>query len=210
MKRIVISMLCAAFMPLLYAVEPQMTSFGAHFSIPLIFESASENGVKTKSDMTSIGFGFHGLTLYTEKLGIYTNLDIVFPQTLNTTITYGSQTASYSVNRSDYDSIWGMSALLAPAICVASGDKGLLAISPGIHYAMLFASTNTVTTVSYLFGLGAAVQGNIFLSSNAYISLGADLAYDFLGFTLANGSSKSGETHECMFTPRVGLGLWFK
>lgn len=44
---------------------------------------AVESGVKTETNMTSIGFGIHALSLYTDKIGLYVNLDLVFPQSIN-------------------------------------------------------------------------------------------------------------------------------
>ena len=100
----------------IFAVEPKYDSFGFHFSVPLLFETATESGVKADTNMTSVGFGIHALTMYTDKIGLYVNMDLLFPQTMDLKMTYGGNTQSYSVSRSDYDSLWGMAALIAPAI----------------------------------------------------------------------------------------------
>ena len=133
--------------------------------------------------MTSIGFGIHALSLYTDRIGLYVNLDLAFPQTMNMKVTYRGITQSYSVSRSDFDSLWGMAALFADAA-----------------YA----------TAWYVFGIGANVQNSIFFSSNGYFIVGSDIAYDFLGFTIANGELKSGGTHNFIFNPKIGVGFRFK
>ena len=86
-----------------------------NFSVPLLFETATENGAKAEPNMTSIGLGIHALSLYTDQIGLHVNLDLVFPQTMNMKVSYGGITQSYSVSRSDYDSLWGMAALFADA-----------------------------------------------------------------------------------------------
>ena len=99
----------------IFAVETKYDSFGLHFSVPLLSETATENGAKAETNMTSIGFGIHTLSLYRNRIGLYVNLDLAFPQTMNMKVTYGGITQSYSVSKSDYDSLWGMAALFADA-----------------------------------------------------------------------------------------------
>lgn len=50
----------------------------------------------------------------------------------------------------------------------------------------------------------------VFFSSNGYFTVGADIAYDFLGFTIANGESKSEGTHDFIFNPKIDVGFRFK
>lgn len=208
-KKILIGTLLVSLMSSVFAVETKYDSFGFHFSVPLIFENAEENGVKAETNMTSIGFGIHALSLYTDKIGLYVNLDLVFPQTMNMKVTYGGISQSYSVSRSDYDSLWGMAALFGPAICITQTDKMLFTISPGIHYTLLFADA-AYATATYVFGIGANIQDSIFFSTNGYFTIGADIAYDFLGVTIANGKSKSGGTHDFILNPKIGVGFRFK
>ena len=99
----------------IFAVETKYDSFGLHFSVSLLFETATENDAKAETNMTSIGFGIHTLSLYRNRIGLYVNLDLAFPQTMNMKVTYGGITQSYSVSKSDYDSLWGMAALFADA-----------------------------------------------------------------------------------------------
>lgn len=208
-KKILIETLLLSLMTSVFAVETKYDSFGFHFSVPLIFENAEESGVKTETNMTSIGFGIHALSLYTDRIGLYVNLDLVFPQSINLKAKYNGNTYTYNLSRSDYDSLWGMAALFGPAICITQTDKMLFTVSPGIHYTMIFADAAT-SAVSYFFGIGANIQDSIFFSSNGYFTVGVDIAYDFLGFTIANGESKSGGTHDFIVNPKIGIGFKFK
>ena len=209
MKKIIFGLLIMAFSTSLFAVNTKYDSFGFHLSIPLIFEKAEESGTRAETDMTSLAFGIHALSLYTDRIGLYSNLDLVFPVKINTTISYGGRSYTYNLSRSDYNSLWGMAALFAPAICVTKSETMLFTVSPGLHYTMLFADAAT-SSVTYLLGIGVNVQDSIFFSDNGYFSFGADFAYDFLGATIANGTSKSGHTHDIIVNPRIGVGFRFK
>ena len=145
-----------------------------NFSVPLLFETATENSAKAETNMTSIGIGIHALSLYTDQIGLHVNLDLVFPQTMNMKVSYGGITQSYSVSRSDYDSLWGIAALFAPAISIIHTDKMLFTVSPEIHYTMMFVDAGYATE-SYVFGIEANVQDSIFFSSNGYFTVGADM-----------------------------------
>ena len=65
-----------------------------NFSVPLLFETATENSAKAETNMTSIGIGIHALSLYTDQIGLHVNLDLVFPQTMNMKVSYGGITQS--------------------------------------------------------------------------------------------------------------------
>ena len=83
----------------IFAVETKYDSFGLHFSVSLLFETATKNGAKAETNMTSVGFGLHALSLYTNRIGLYVNLDLAFPRTMNMKVTYGGITQSYSVSK---------------------------------------------------------------------------------------------------------------
>ena len=129
----------------IFAVETKYDSFGLHFSVSLLFETATKNGAKAETNMTSVGFGLHALSLYTNRIGLYVNLDLAFPRTMNMKVTYDGITQSYSVSRSDFDSLWRMAALFVPAISIIHTDKMLFTVSPGIHYTMMFADATYAT-----------------------------------------------------------------
>lgn len=192
------------------AVETKYESFGFNFSVPVLYESQKEDGVEVETTMTSIAFGIQALSLYTERLGLYVNLDLVLPQNISIKIGSGKLGYTIDMDRSDYDSLWGMSALLGPAICITQSDKMLFTVSPGIHYSLLSAEVEGNSSVVYLFGLGANIQDSIFFSDSGYFSFGADIAYDFYGVNISGGESKSETSHDFTFTPRVGIGFRFK
>lgn len=159
--------------------------------------------------MISIAFGIHTLSLYTDRIGLYGNMELIFPQKIQSTISYNGSTVTYNLSRSAYQSLWGLSSLLAPCFCISHTDKMLVTISPGIHYTMLVAKAYT-SSVTYLIGIGANIQDSIFFSTNGYFMIGADLAYDFLGATIMNGDTKSGTTSDFIINPRIGIGFRFK
>ena len=76
MKRILCFVLICFCISASFAKEKVFESFGFHFSVPMIFESEVEYGVKVNSTIESIGFGLNGLTLYSEKYGIAFNSSI--------------------------------------------------------------------------------------------------------------------------------------
>ncbi|MBP5444102.1 MAG: hypothetical protein J6Y60_12770 [Treponema sp.] len=210
MKKFIIGILLALFVSSAFAIETKYNSFGFHFSVPLIFESGGEkNGVKADSSMTSIGFGLHALSLYTDRLGFYVNMDLVFPQKIKMDLSYGGSSYSYELSRSDYNSLWGMAALLGPGICLTHSESMLFTISPGVHYMMLVADSGSNDSVSFIFGIGANIQDSIFFAENGYFTIGADIAFDFLGFVMANGHSNSTDGHDFIINPKIGVGFKF-
>ena len=210
MKRFIIGLLLTLLLFSAFAIETKYDSFGVHCSVPLVFETANDDGITTNSRATSIGFGIHALSLYTYRLGLYANLDLFFPQKMRTDLSYGGSSYSYEVSRSDYNSLWGMTLLLGPGICITNSDSMLFTISPGLHYMMLVANSSSSSSVSYLFGIGANIQDSIFFAENGYLTIGADIAYDFLGFSLVNGHSNSNNGRDFIINPKIGVGLKFK
>lgn len=186
--------------------EKKYESVGFHFSVPFGFESTVQSGVETNSIMTSIGLGFDSLTLFSDKVGFYANFDFFLPQRLSMTQRYGTQTASFAVTRSDFNSIWGASALMGPAFVVSRTEKMLFTISPGIHYTMLYASASSDIVIVSQFGLGANFQDNIFFSSRGFFMFGADVAYDFF---VINSSGNSGRANYWAIKPNIGIGFNF-
>lgn len=208
MKKIVSVIISVLISFCLFSVERKYESFGVDFSVPVIFESGEKNGVKAETNMTSIGFGLHAMSIYTERIGLYVDLDLVFPQTVSISGAIGGRKITVETSRSDYNSLWGMSTIMAPAIVIKQNEKMLFTISPGIHYFMLFADANT-TAVSYLLGLGVNIQNSFFFGKNGYFTLGGDISYDFIGFAMSNGTTESGNTHDFLIKPQIGIGFRF-
>ncbi len=206
MKRLIVALVMSLMTVSIFSLEREYESFGFNFSLPIVSETSNDDDITTDSQMVSIGFGLHALTLYTENVGVYVNLDLVFPQTIDIRIDYSDVERTYSLNRSDYDSLWGLALLIGPAFSLYKSDKALFTIAPGIYYSMLYAQANTAA-VSYIFGLGMNIQDSLFFGTSGYITFGADLAFDFLGITLIDGESNSGSTSDFIFNPKVGIGF---
>ena len=104
-----------------------------------------------------------------------------------------------------------MDALFAVAIAPVHTDRLLVSISPGIHYMMLAANGKYAGTVSYLFGLGAAIDVRYNFTDTFYVRGGIDIGYDFLGITLVStafGSAfESGLANDLLLEPKIGLGF---
>ena len=206
MKKIVIGLLFS-FLGLFAFAEKSTGYIGGHFSVPIIFESAEESGIKTESRMTSIGFGLDEVGLTSERLGIYLNLELILPMKINLKIKSGSDTYNFEVERSDYNSLFGFNAFVGPTFCLYNEGSFLFAVSPGASFVMLFSETASTDTTSILFGIGANVQGGININEKSCISIGADFAYDFLGFSkVNNGDFSSSKGRNFIITPKIGIG----
>lgn len=188
-----------------FALDVKFDSISLHFAVPFCYENSERTGSKVETTMTSIGFGFETITLYTEHIGLYVNMDFFFPQALNVKTQYGT----VKLKRSDYESLWGLTALMAPAIPIIFNEKMLFTVSPGIHVTALYTDTG-ISTFSYYLGIGVNVQDSIFFTDKCYFTFGADIAYDFLGKMTSGDASFSGKTKDLVITPRIGIGFRFK
>lgn len=189
-----------------FAREKSFESLGFHFSLPLMFENEVEYGIEVNSTMQSFGLGFNGLSLYSEKLGVYSYLDVVFPQKIKLKLSYAGQTEYGVVDRSSYYSFWGIDALFAFAIKVFQNERNLFSVSPGIHYEMLSAETID-SVLTYIFGIGLNIQDYITMNEKVFLMLGANIAYDFIGFGFYNGDFNSVESNIFFVSPKIGIGF---
>ena len=206
MKRILVVLLLVFCVSSSFAREKSFESLGFHFSLPLMFENEVEYGIEVNSTMQSFGLGLNGLTLYSEKFGVYSYLDVVFPQKIKLKLSYAGQTEYGVVDRSSYYSFWGIDALLGFAINVFQNERNLFTISPGIHYLMLFADAVDSSCV-YTFGLGFNIQDYIDINDNIFFIVGANIAYDFLGFGFYNADVYSIKSNSFICSPKIGLGF---
>lgn len=206
MKKIVFVLLFT-FLGLFTFAENSKGYMGGHFSVPLIFEMVEEDGISTESRMTSIGFGFDEVGLTSESLGVYLNLELILPMKINFTLKNGSNTYNFETKRSDYNTLFGLNAFIGPSICLCNKENLLFAISPGVSFVMLFSDTDSADTRSILLGIGANIQGGININENLCLTIGADFAYDFLGFSkVNNGDFKSTDGKDFIITPKIGIG----
>ncbi len=182
-------------------------SIGLHFSVPVLFEKTENNSIEQKLTMTSIAFGLDAMTLFSEKIGIFANLDISFPQKIHTERTRRGKTETYTFDRSDYDSLWGISLMAGPAFAIIRTDRTLFTVSPGLHYKMLSAKVASYSNSSYAFGIGANIQDSISIGDKGCFLFGCDLIYDFYGTPVIDGNSDSDRISDFTFKPFVGFGI---
>ena len=207
MKKLIIALLFTSLVSAAFSEEPNKGYIGGHFSVPLIFESVEDSGVKNNSTMTSIGFGMDIVSLKNDQVGLYFNMEVILPMSIKQKVKTGTNTYSFEVSRSDYETLLGFNGFLGVAFRLYNENNLLLSISPGVNYIMLFADTTSASTMSILFGIGANVQGSINLNENFCLTLGADVAYDFLGLSRINdGDFNSSKGHDFIISPKIGIG----
>ena len=209
MKKFFITLVLLTSFTSVFAVETKFDGLGLHFSIPMTFEYAENNGIKATSDMFAIGFGLDGLSLFSDKIGLFCSGDFFFPKKMNLRLSYAGSTYSASVSSADFNSIYGMSTLIGPAIVITKTENMLLFVSPGVHYIMLNTSINSSSESSYMFGVGADIQDLIYFAKYGYFSFGLTATLDFFGFTSSYGSSSSGKTIDFSLIPAIGIGMKF-
>ena len=208
MKRILVVLLLVFCISSGFAREKSFESLGFHFSLPLMFENEVEYGIEVNSTMQSFGLGLNGLTLYSEKFGVYSYLDVVFPQKIKLKLSYAGQTEYGVVDRSNYYSFWWIDAMFCFAIKVFQNEMNLFTISPGIHYEMLSAEAQD-SVLTYIFGLGLNIQDYISLNEKVFLMLGANILYDFVGFGFYNADVYSIKSNQFIFSPKIGIGFKF-
>ena len=208
MKRILVVLLLVFCISSGFAREKAFESMGFHFSLPMIFESEVEYGVKVNSTIESIGFGMNALTLYSEKYGMFASVDLFFPQVVKLKLSYNGQTEAGVLDRSNYYSFWGMDAMFCFAMKVFQNETNLFTISPGIHYEMISAEALD-SSLAYTFGLGLNIQDYISINENVFFMLGANIAYDFIGFGIYNADVYSIKSNQFIFSPKIGIGFKF-
>ena len=208
MKRILCFVLVCFCLSATFAREKFFESLGFHFSVPMIFESEVEYGVKVNSTIESIGFGMNALTLYSEKYGMFASVDLFFPQVVKLKLSYNGLTEAGVIDRSNYYSFWGMDAMFCFAMKVFQNETNLFTISPGIHYEMISAEALD-SSLAYTFGLGLNIQDCISINENVFFMLGANIVYDFIGFGFYNADVYSIKSNQFIFSPKIGIGFKF-
>ena len=206
MKRILCFVLVCFCISASFAKEKAFESLGFHFSVPMIFESEVEYGVKINSTIESIGLGLNGLTLYSEKYGMFASLDLFFPQAVKIKLSYNGQTESGVIDRSNYYSFWGLESLFGFAIKILQNETNLFTISPGIHYEMISAEAQDSSLV-YTFGLGLNIQDYITINEKVFLMFGANIVYDFIRFGFYNADVYSIKSNQFIFSPKIGIGF---
>lgn len=182
MKKLLTGLFVLAFSVSMLAAEKTYDCLGFTFSVPLNYESTTEctSYGDVNKEMTSVAFGIQGLTLYNNWVGLYSDFEIVFPLKISadvdksTNFDHDNEQYSLDLGRSDFDRLWGMSFLIAPAFRLYRNEKILVTAAPGLHLGLLYAGHQSV----FYGGLGANVQAGISLGPKWSLIIGTDMYYD--------------------------------
>lgn len=182
--------------------EEKIKFLSAHFSVPIGIEDVAQGGVEQSTVMTSIGLGIDGLTLFSDKVGLYVNLDFFLPLRISITQRYQDKIASAVVTPRNFESLLGISYLCGPSFVVSRSEKMLFTISPGLHSTILYFKSSSDASFLVQYGLGVNFQDQMFFSSKGFFLFGADVVYDFY-------IMGSGRTNYWAIKPSLGLGFSF-
>lgn len=178
-----------------------------NLSVPFQFENVSQSGITSKTFMTSAAFGIDGLEFFSDRIGMYSEIDIFFPQIISLKLSSDTETASYIFTSKDYNLIAGFSAMFGPAFVVYKNEKFLFTVSPGIHGGFLFSDGNSLS-LTYMFGLGGNFRAQISFSDSGYFNFGTTVIYDLYGMNI---DGNSGKMNTWTVSPKLGVGFifWF-
>ena len=140
------------------------------------------------SEKGKVGFGFAGNFFFPQAIKIKTEYDY-----------------SVSLLASDFNLIMGISFLIGPAIRPIHKDNFILSIIPGITLSNIFISADESSFLQ-LFGLGAEVASNFFLTDIVCLKLGLDYRY----FMFSNGNQGFNREDSFTFQPKIAIGLAVK
>lgn len=185
--------------------EKNYSHYGFNFCMPVAAETAIENGEKKDITSFSIAFGIDMLKMYSEKIGLYANFAVVFPQNIRYEVP--GEEESVGLLREEYDSLWGLTSFIGPAICLRKTDSEFVTVSPGFHYVMISSDNGASSKLRLYSGIGLNMQSVYFIGSKGYLSIGFDVAYDFFGLKITDRKSSFSFRHEFSFIPRFGVGF---
>lgn len=150
----------------------------------------------------SIDFSVKGFSNEERKVGVGTVVNLFFPQSMNTII---DGYEPIKLTASDFDSAYGLSLLVGPAIKAVQKDNFVFLITPGITYALLFfdAEESTMTT---LFGIGSEFSANFLLAKHFYLKLNIDFRYYLLANPNGNGFARE---NGVSIQPGIAAGFYF-
>lgn len=194
--------------------EVKYGSFGAHISIPMTFgkltNSIDGEDWTTRSNSTSLGIGIDALTLFSERVGIFVDMDFVIPLRIKNKVSVTADgvelSETYTQKRSDYTTLSGFQFLIGPVFAILHSEKNLLTVGPGIHMRTLKSKPKGSRDDSSMMGLGlgAAIHDTFSLGQHGYIKAGCDFDFDF--FELRDGDSGG---FDFTLSPYIGGGFRF-
>ena len=183
------------------------------FDLPIVNEFVSG----TSTNMIGVGFGVTVQQFFTENWGMFSSIDINFPQKI--TLKANGQKAS--IGSDIYDSIFALNIMMGPSYMPFKNEKMFVSIMPGIHYTMLSSSVATTisgvkystSTTMWGVGLGVGADFGYKFTDMIYLKVGLDLAYDFFQYSMTavpgKFEGKTSNAVDLFFTPKIGIGFNF-
>ena len=215
MKKIFSTLILMAVLSTAAIAETRLLS--VNFAIP--FDNINKTTVTTAgnsttttsstTNYTSIGFGVTGLSMFSKLVGLYSDVEFGFVQSLKNE--YGT------FNRSDsYNSQFSMDFLIGPAFRIVETKNIFFSAAPVVHLFMDAYNINNTSYFGGFFGLGADVSFAFFFTKKIGLTAGFDFAYDFLGFgdfgktTTGNYITTTTSYSNIKCTPKLGLTFRFQ
>ena len=169
----------------------------------------STTTTSSTTNYTSIGFGVTGLSMFSKFVGLYSDVEFGFVQSL--------KSGNWSSNRSSYyNSQFSMDFLIGPAFRIVETKNIFFSAAPVVHLFMDAYNINNTSYFGGFFGLGADVSFAFFFTKKIGLTAGFDFAYDFLGFgdfgktTTGNYFTTTTSYSNIKCTPKLGLTFRFQ
>ncbi len=215
MKKLITTLFVLAAISTAAIAETRLLS--VNFAIP--FDNINQTTVTTvgnsttttpsTTNYTSIGFGVTGLSMFSKLVGLYSDVEFGFVQSLKNE--YGT------FNRSNYyNSQFSMDFLIGPAFRIVETKNIFFSAAPVVHLFMDAYNRNNTSYFGGFFGLGADVSFAFFFTKKIGLTAGFDFAYDFLGFgdfgktTTGNYITTTTSYSNIKCTPKLGLTFKFQ
>ena len=215
MKKLITTLFVLAAISTAAIAETRLLS--VNFAIP--FDNINQTTVTTVGNSTtttpstinytSIGFGVTGLSMFSKLVGLYSDVEFGFVQSL--------KSGNWSSNRSSYyNSQFSMDFLIGPAFRIVETKNIFFSAAPVVHLFMDAYNINNTSYFGGFFGLGADVSFAFFFTKKIGLTAGFDFAYDFLGFgdfgktTTGNYFTTTTSYSNIKCTPKLGLTFRFQ
>ena len=176
-------------------------------------ESQNNLGSKDQRKMPSYAINLTGVTFNTEKTGFGAYANFLFPQK----ITMTEMGQSFTVDRSDYDFLFGVDLLFGPVIMLYKGDSFCLPLSAGIHYMHLWANAPGGNSNTNSMGIGANLASEYHFNKTIYVYGRFQLSFDFYTWGKTEIDTEHGSKKESVsdssatwgIQPCIGIGFTF-
>jgi hypothetical protein len=179
-------------------------NFEFYGGMPFQFEKADAGD----SSMRSFSLGFAGISPLNDfiALGCYDNF--IFPLELSSTL----DGTKVTTKRDDYDSLFGVDMLLGPVFTLYSAGKVKIPLAAGLHLFLLTASTGSVSTIGFEFGLGTSISAEYHFGDRVYGFGRVQGTWDFYATNTVRtawgrAASNSGRLRSLGVNPNIGVGF---